>query len=146
LWFHVPVDSATEKRKRADNVTPFNEEAPVRAKTRKDDESVEALSSPEEGSSLEEVTVIQTTQKPFRFFLPVSRWWQTKICHRFGLKIRRFIELDPSVKLLTSPDVLQQTRGDGNYFFRCISLYLVGSEEEHGFVRRCGGRGASKGI
>jgi len=80
--------------------------------------------------------VIQTTQKPYRYFLPVNREWQARICKRFGLEIRRLLKLDPRVRRLTSPGVLQRTRGDGNCFFRSVSLYLVGSEEEHGFVRK----------
>lgn len=70
-------------------------------------------------------------------FFPIDEHWQKLQCKRFGLK---FIKAEPEPFnipiLLTQPFATEKIRGDGNCWFRSLSVCITGSESSHLAVRK----------
>lgn len=70
-------------------------------------------------------------------FHPVDSEWQTDKASSLKLSITKITETKATDKTsLTNPLQVIDTVGDGNCFFRAISIVLTGTEENHMLVRK----------
>lgn len=71
-----------------------------------------------------------------RFFKPVNMLWMIRQCIRMGVDVTSVKSVVKAhAKLLTVPKDLIAVRGDGNCWYRCISVWITGSEDHHEQVR-----------
>lgn len=73
-----------------------------------------------------------------RYFKPVDRLWtvSTRIQFNLALNIYGKIFVDENTKkLLTKPKCTIDVAGDGNCWYRCISLCITNSENYHELIR-----------
>lgn len=71
-----------------------------------------------------------------QWFSPVSKYWMIKLCKQMNIdvKIVKFMEKKRS-KVLTNPRTFIDVLGDGNCWYRCISVWVTGSEDYHEHFR-----------
>lgn len=73
-----------------------------------------------------------------QFFRPVSKFWMIKMCKSLNLpftsnKIKVLAKI--CTKSLSKPKSTIDVAGDGNCWFRCISMWIAHTEEHHELLR-----------
>ena len=70
-----------------------------------------------------------------RLFQPINKDVAHSISTQLGLQHKGTMSMKQCQKELGNPMKTQRVRGDGNCFFRAVSVYLTGSEENHAVLR-----------
>lgn len=84
---------------------------------------------------------IDEAEIPFneqRYFKPVDKLWMISTSIKFNLPIKIYSTTcvaENTTKLLTKPKCTIDVAGDGNCWYRCISLWITNSEDNHKLIR-----------
>lgn len=80
------------------------------------------------------IPVQETISK--QFFNPVGKTWQQQQCRNLNLKLVQPFENSRQIKALTAPSDTKQIIGDGNCFYRTLSYWITGIEDNHFPIRQ----------
>ena len=127
----MPIENATTNDLQADDVPT-------------DDVQTDALTSDDMSTDIspsQDVTVLSQgkssllkEKKLSRIFKPPLSKDRKKFATVFGLKSKKTLRFG-SAGALSKPRRTYKIEGDGNYFFRCVSYILIGSEDAHLNIR-----------
>jgi len=69
-------------------------------------------------------------------FRPISKYWMVNQCKTLKIDLSSIkCKIPKHTKPLTTPKKLIDVLGDGNCWYRCISVWINGTEEHHELVR-----------
>lgn len=73
-----------------------------------------------------------------RVFYPVGKSWQQTKCRTLKLNLSQynFTKSYTKPKVLSTPTNIRQIVGDGNCFYRALSFWISGEEENHFSIRQ----------
>lgn len=71
-----------------------------------------------------------------QYFNPVGKTWQQQQCRNLNLKLIQPFENSRQIKALTAPSDTKQIIGDGNCFYRALSYWITGIEDNHFSIRQ----------
>lgn len=94
----------------------------------------ENFDDPTDEISISTEDVLPVKKTPFR---PVSKLWMTSKCKELGIPSKSNYKCvaKKSTKCLSKPKQTIDVIGDGNCWFRCISIWLTESEDYHELIR-----------
>lgn len=88
-----------------------------------------------DASKDDDVTVTGSEEKCNFTFSPTQSRWRVYHSHRFSLAKPRRMEKRTKTTYLGIPTQVENVDGDGNCFFRTISIELGGTQTNHGSIR-----------
>ena len=94
------------------------------------------LNQPMTRDDLSDLEIVNEEDRPIWTFEPVDEEWQTAKCEEFHLAFRKLFPSEMQSVALSNPVNIMQVEGDGNCWFRCVSLVVTGSQDDHTEIRQ----------
>lgn len=82
-------------------------------------------------SAIDDLEYVDQLHVEDRLFNPVNRAWQNLQKKTFNLKIKQFLYFKCEKKMLGRPSLIKAIIGDGNCFYRSLSYWITGTEDQH---------------
>ncbi|XP_050432799.1 uncharacterized protein LOC126840862 [Adelges cooleyi] len=70
-----------------------------------------------------------------RYFYPVDQFWQYEKCRQLKLQLVKYLPCNQTAKILRSPSRSVEVQADGGCFYRTLSYWVSGTENNHLILR-----------
>ena len=84
---------------------------------------------------IDEVNITGFDSPDPQIFTPTNEQWRLRSSHMLRLPIVKCLPFRPSKPTLTRPISTDKIKGDGNCFYRAVSLEICGTEDYHSEIR-----------